>query len=51
MGKGRRRGYNDFSLRKRWVCCVVENLFRVFLSKIASFAFVGNGGIYSMGEE
>ena len=39
MGEGRRRGYNDFSLRmnssfsKRWVCCVVENLFRVFLSE------------------
>ena len=36
MGKGRRRGYNDFSLMmsssfsKRWVC-VVENLSRVFL--------------------
>ena len=30
MGEGRRRGYNDFSLRmsgslsKRWMCCVVE---------------------------
>ena len=52
----RRRGYNDFSLRmssslsKRWVCCVVENLFRVFLSEIASLTFVGNGGIYNMGE-
>ena len=39
MGERRRKGYNDFSLRmssslsKRWVCCVVENLFRVFLSK------------------
>ena len=39
MGEGRKRGYNDFSLRmssslsKRWVCCVVENLSRVFLSK------------------
>ena len=39
MGKGRRRGYNDFSLRmssslsKRWVC-VVENLSRVFLSEL-----------------
>ena len=39
MGEGRRRDYNDFSLRmssslsKRWVCCVVENLSRVFLSK------------------
>ena len=38
MGEGRRRGYNDFSLRissflsKRWVC-VVENLSRVFLSE------------------
>ena len=38
MGEGRKRGYNDFSLRmsssllKRWVC-VVENLFRVFLSE------------------
>ena len=38
MGEGRRRGYNDFSLRmssslslsKRWVC-VIENLSRVFL--------------------
>ena len=39
MGEGRRRGYNDFSLRmssslsKRWVCYVVENLCRVFLSE------------------
>ena len=39
MGEGRRRGYNDFSLRmssslsKRWVCCVVENLSRIFLSE------------------
>ena len=39
MGEGRRRGYNDFSLRmssslsKRWVCYVVENLSRVFLSE------------------
>ena len=39
MGEGRRRGQNDFSIRmsssfsKRWVCCVVENLSRVFLSK------------------
>ena len=55
MGEGRRRGYNDFSLRmssslsKRWVC-VVENLSRVFLSEIASLTFVGNEGIYSMGE-
>ena len=38
MGEGRRRGYNDFSLRmssslcKRRVC-VVENLSRVFLSE------------------
>ena len=38
MGEGRRRDYNDFSLRmssslcKRWVC-VVENLSRVFLSE------------------
>ena len=38
MGEGRRRGYNEFSLRmssslsKRWVC-VVENLYRVFLFK------------------
>ena len=37
MGEGMRKGYNDFSLRmssslsKRWVCCVTENLFRVFL--------------------
>ena len=37
MGEGRRRGYNDFSLRmnsslsKRWVCCVVQNLSWVFL--------------------
>ena len=55
MGEGRRRGYNEFSLRmssslsKRWVC-VVENLSRVFLSEIASLTFVGNEGIYSMGE-
>ena len=39
MGEGRKRGYNDFSLRmssscsKRWVCCVVENLSKVSLSK------------------
>ena len=39
MGEERRIGYNDFSLRmsssfsKRWVCCVVENLFKVFLSE------------------
>ena len=39
MGEGRRRGYNDFSLRmssscsKRWVCYVVENLSKVSLSK------------------
>ena len=38
MGEGRRRGYNDFSLRmssslsKRWMC-IVENLSRVFLSE------------------
>ena len=37
IGEGRRRGYNDFLLRmssslsKRWVCCVVENLSRIFL--------------------
>ena len=39
MEEGRRKDYNDFSLRmsssffKRWMCCVVENLSRVFLSK------------------
>ena len=40
IGEGRRRGYNEFSLRissslsKRWVCvCVVKNLSRVFLSE------------------
>ena len=40
MGEGKRIGYNDLSLRmssslsKRWVCvCVVENLFKVFLSE------------------
>ena len=39
MGEGRRRSYNDFSLRmsnslsKRQVYCVVENLSRVFLSE------------------
>ena len=39
MGEGMRRGYNDFSLKmsrslsKRWVCCVIENLSRVFLSE------------------
>ena len=55
MGEGMRRGYNEFSLRmssslsKRCVC-VVENLSRVFLSEIASFTFMGNEGIYSMGE-
>ena len=30
--------------------CVVENLSRVFLSEMAYFTFVGNEGIYSMGE-
>ena len=56
MGEGRRRCYNDFSLRmssflsKRWVCCVVENLSWVFLSEMACFTFVGNEGIYNMGE-
>ena len=30
--------------------CVVENLYRVFLSKLASYTFVGNEGIYNMGE-
>ena len=39
MGEERRIGYNDFSLRmssslfKRWVCCAVENLSKVFLSE------------------
>ena len=39
MGEERRIGYNDFtknewlSLSKRWVSYVVENLYRVFLSK------------------
>ena len=40
IGKGRRRGYNNFSLRvssslslKDGCVCVVENLSRVFLSK------------------
>ena len=39
MREGRKRNYNDFSLRmssslyKRWVCCVVENLSKVSLSK------------------
>ena len=39
MEEERRRDYNDFSLRisislfKRWVCCVVENLSRIFLSE------------------
>ena len=39
MGEERRRCYNDFSLRmssslsKRWVCYVVENLSKVFLSE------------------
>ena len=37
MGEGRRKGYNDFTLRissslsKRCVCCVVENLSKIFL--------------------
>ena len=37
MGEGRRRGYNDFSLRmsislsKKMGVCVVENLSRIFL--------------------
>ena len=38
------------SLKKMGVC-VVENLSRVFLSEIVSFTFMGNEGIYSMGEE
>ena len=61
MGAGRRRDYNDFSLRMSsslslkvecmCVCvCVVENLSRVFLSEMASSIFVGNEGIYSMSE-
>ena len=39
MGGGRRKCYKDFSLKmssslsKRWVCFVVENLSRVFLSE------------------
>ena len=39
MGEGGRKCYNDFSLKmssslsKRWVCCIVENLSRVFLSE------------------
>ena len=39
IGEGRKRGYNDFSLKmssslsKRWVCCVVKNLVRVFISE------------------
>ena len=39
MGEGRRKCYNDFSLRtssslfKTWVCCVIENLSSVFLSE------------------
>ena len=51
MGEGRRRGYNDFSLKmssslsKRWVC-VVENLSRVFSLLMASLQFVSNEGIY-----
>ena len=55
MGEGRRRGYNDFSLRmssflsKRWVC-VVENISRVFFSEWPPNTFLGNDGIYSMGE-
>ena len=53
---GRRRDYNDFSLRmssslfKRWGVCVVENISRVFLFELASFTSMGNEGIYSMGE-
>ena len=37
VGEERRKGYNDFSLKmssflsKRWVCCGIENLSRVFL--------------------
>ena len=30
--------------------CVVENLSRVFLSEWPPYTFVGNEGIYSMGE-
>ena len=56
MGEERRIGYNDFtknewlSLSKRWVSYVVENLYRVFLSKWPLHTFLGNKGIYSMGE-
>ena len=59
MGEGRRKGYNDFSLRissslslslKDGCMCVVENLSRVFLSELTSFTFVDNKGIYSIGE-
>ena len=56
MGEGRRRGYNDFSLRmsnflsKRWVYCVVESLFKVFLFEMACFTFVGNESIYNISE-
>jgi len=30
--------------------CVVENLFRVFLSEWPPYTFVGNEGIYIIGE-
>lgn len=39
MGEGGRKCYNDFSLKmsgslsRRWVCCIVENLSRIFLSE------------------
>ena len=55
MGEGRKRDYNDFSLRmssslsKRWMF-VVENLSRVFLSEWPLYTFVGNEGIYSIGK-
>ena len=31
--------------------CVVENLSRVFISEWPLFQFMGNEGIYSIGEE
>ena len=54
MGEGRRRCYNDFLLRMSsfllFCVCVVENLFKVFLSEMALPTFVGIENIYSMGE-
>ena len=56
MGEGRRRGYNDFSLRmsgslfKRWVCVLLKTYLGLFSLNGLLTIFIGNKGIYSMGE-